>query len=142
DQLKELHVDVRLNTRATVDSVRALAPDAVIVATGAIRRAPPIAGGDKAHVHDGLSLRALLLGEDTPGAETRAPLTQRLAMGAARSLGVTNTPDLVRKASKLWMPIGDRAVIIGGDLVGLELAEFLHERGREVAVVDEPVQFG
>lgn len=142
-QLAELGVEVRLNTRATLAKLRALDPDAVIVATGAIRQAPQIEGGDLPHVHDGASLRALLLGEEDgrEGAKA-APLSQRLAMGAARSLGLTNSPDLVRKASKLWMPIGDRVVIIGGDLVGLELAEFLHDRGRQVTVVDEPKQFG
>jgi 2,4-dienoyl-CoA reductase-like NADH-dependent reductase (Old Yellow Enzyme family)/thioredoxin reductase len=140
-QLEDLDVDVRLNTPASLDTVRALAPDAVVVATGAIRRAPEIPGSHLSHVHDGASLRALLLGE-TETNETKAPLVQRLAMGAARTFGVTDNPDLVRKASKLWMPVGDRVVIIGGDLVGLELAEFLHERGRSVAVVDEAEQFG
>jgi 2,4-dienoyl-CoA reductase-like NADH-dependent reductase (Old Yellow Enzyme family)/thioredoxin reductase len=142
DRLTELDVDVRLNTRANVETIRALTPDAVVVATGAIRRAPDIEGKNLSHVHDGASLRALLLGEDNSGDGPRAPLAQRLAMGAARTLGVTSSPDLVRKASKLWMPVGDRVVIIGGDLVGLELAEFLHERGRQVTVIDEPEQFG
>ena len=141
-QLAELGVEVRLNTRASVETIRALEPEAVVVAAGAIRRAPPIAGRDQPHVHDGASLRALLLGEDDAGQTAKAPLSQRLAVGAARTLGLTDSPDLVRKASKLWMPIGDRVVIIGGDLVGLELAEFLHERGRKVVVVDEPKQFG
>jgi 2,4-dienoyl-CoA reductase-like NADH-dependent reductase (Old Yellow Enzyme family)/thioredoxin reductase len=141
-QLARLQVQVRLNTRASVQSIRELAPDAVVVATGAIRRAPEIAGKDLPHVHDGQSLRALLLGEDDDGGKSKASLTQRLAVGAARTLGVTNSPDLVRKASKLWMPVGDRVVIIGGELVGLELAEFLHERGRHVTVVDELEQLG
>ena len=141
-ELDDLDVDVRMHCRATVESVQALNPDAVIVATGAIRRAPPIPGKEQSHVHDGVSLRALLLGESDEGTGSRASFTERVAMGAARKLGITNSPDLVRKASKLWMPVGDRVVIIGGDLVGLELAGFLHERGRIVAVVDEPEQFG
>jgi 2,4-dienoyl-CoA reductase-like NADH-dependent reductase (Old Yellow Enzyme family)/thioredoxin reductase len=141
-RLGELTIDVRLNTRATLETIRALEPEAVIVATGAIRRSPEIPGKDRSHVHDAASLRALLLGENEPGAASKAPLTQRLAMGAARTLGVTSSPDLVRKASRLWMPVGERVVIIGGDLVGLELAEFLHERGRRVTVVDEVAQFG
>jgi len=140
-RLGELPVEVRLNTRATRESVAALGPDAVVVATGAIRRAPAIEGGELPHVHDGASLRALLLGEEEGGA-SRASLAERLAMGAARTLGVTSSPGLVRKASRLWMPIGERVVIIGGELVGLELAEFLHERGRQLTVVGEEQLFG
>ena len=141
-RLDDLKVDVRLGTRGDLEAIRTLAPDAVIVATGAIRRAPPIPGKDQRHVHDGASLRALLLGEAGDEPTARAPLTQRLMMGAARAVGVTSNTDLVRKASKLWMPVGDRVVIIGGELVGLELAEFLHERGRKVTVVDDVAKFG
>ncbi len=141
-RLTDLRVDIRLNHKATLESISALRPDAVVVATGAIRRAPEIEGKHLPHVHDGLSLRALLLGEETEGATSKASLVERLAVGAARTLGVTNNPELVRKASKLWMPIGDRVVIIGGELVGLELAEFLHERGRHVTVVGDEDKFG
>ena len=34
------------------------------------------------------------------------------------------------------MPLGKQIVIIGGELVGLELAEFLVERGRELTVLE------
>lgn len=141
-QLGELDVDVRLDTRASVEIIRELAPDAVIVATGAIRRAPDIPGKDLPHVHDGASLRALLLGEAEEGVKSKASLAQRVAIGTARAVGMTRNADMVRKASKLWMPVGERVVIIGGELVGLELAEFLHERGRHVIVVDSEPQLG
>lgn len=67
---------------------------------------------------------------------------QRTAIGAARALGIMDNPDMVRRASKLWMPIGNRVVIIGGELVGMELAEFLHERGRRISIIDDVAQFG
>jgi NADPH-dependent 2,4-dienoyl-CoA reductase/sulfur reductase-like enzyme len=35
------------------------------------------------------------------------------------------------------MPVGKRVAIVGGGLVGAELAEFLCERGREVVVLEE-----
>ena len=38
--------------------------------------------------------------------------------------------------SKIWMPLSKNITIIGGDLVGLELAEFLIERGRKVTVLE------
>ncbi|MFM8768503.1 MAG: FAD-dependent oxidoreductase [Rubrivivax sp.] len=51
-------------------------------------------------------------------------------------LGVTDSQQALKGLSKLWMPLGRRVVIIGGGLVGLELAEFLLERGREVTVLE------
>lgn len=141
-ELRNLRIDVRLNTRADVGMIRALAPDAVVVATGALRRAPQIAGKDLPHVHDGQSLRAMLLGDAAQGTPGKGGLAQRLAIGTARTLGLTDSPEAVRKASRLWMPIGQRVVVIGGELVGIELAEFLHERGRAVTVVDDLEQLG
>jgi len=49
-QLQQLGVDVRLGTDATADSVLALRPDVVVVATGSRPRRPEIAGIDQAHV--------------------------------------------------------------------------------------------
>jgi 2,4-dienoyl-CoA reductase (NADPH2) len=40
------------------------------------------------------------------------------------------------------MPLGKRIVIIGGELVGLELAEFLAHRGRQITVIDDGARFG
>ena len=40
------------------------------------------------------------------------------------------------------MPVGKRVSIVGGGLVGLELAEFLAERGRDVTVVEAGEKFG
>lgn len=141
-RLAELPIAVHLNHAATPDSLAALKPDAVIVATGAIRKAPDIDGRHLPHVHDAASLRALLLGEDAANTNAKIPLSQRLAVAAARTVGITSSPERIRQASKLWMPIGERVVIIGGELVGLELAEFLHERGRQVTVVGTEEKFG
>ena len=69
-------------------------------------------------------------------------LFTRLAIKVGAATGATANLDLVRKATHAWMPIGDRVVIIGGELVGLELAEFLSERGRDVTVIGEADKFG
>jgi pyruvate/2-oxoglutarate dehydrogenase complex dihydrolipoamide dehydrogenase (E3) component len=39
------------------------------------------------------------------------------------------------------MPLGSKVAVVGGGLVGIELAEFLSERGREVAVYEEGATF-
>lgn len=43
----------------------------------------------------------------------------------------------VRSLSLRWMPVGRRIVVVGGGLVGVELAEFLAERRRAVTVLEE-----
>jgi 2,4-dienoyl-CoA reductase-like NADH-dependent reductase (Old Yellow Enzyme family)/NADPH-dependent 2,4-dienoyl-CoA reductase/sulfur reductase-like enzyme len=135
-------VDVRLNTRATPELVASLKPDAVLVATGALRSMPPIPGNDLPHVLSGDDLRRLVLGQSSPALANKVSLTTRLATKVGGALGLTSSPEFLRKATHQWMPLGKRIVIIGGELVGLELAEFLMERGRTVTVVDEAKRFG
>jgi 2,4-dienoyl-CoA reductase-like NADH-dependent reductase (Old Yellow Enzyme family)/NADPH-dependent 2,4-dienoyl-CoA reductase/sulfur reductase-like enzyme len=135
-------VEVRLNTQATPELVKSLNPDAVLVATGARRGMPPIPGGDLPHVFSGDDLRRLVLGQSSAELSRKVSGVVRLATKVGAALGVTSDLDRLRKASNLWMPLGKRIVIIGGELVGLELAEFLNERDRAVTVVDETARFG
>ena len=126
-------VSVRLETEATVAVVNALSPDAVVVANGAKRVLPDVPGAHLDHVLSGDDLRAMLTGE---GDAKRLPLHQRLAVAAGRRLGFTDDLNKVRELSKRWMPVGDNVVLLGGGLVGIELAEFLAQRGRTVTVVE------
>jgi len=135
-------VDVRLNTEATVELVQSLRPDAVIVATGAVRDMPPIPGSDLDHVLSGDDMRALMLGQDSEALKRKTSWTTRLATKLGAATGVTANLDVVRKATHAWMPLGQKVAIIGGELVGIELAEFLQERGREVTVIGEAEKFG
>ncbi|MCA9509648.1 MAG: FAD-dependent oxidoreductase [Myxococcales bacterium] len=141
-QMTELGVAVRLETEATPAAVRALAPDALLVAVGPSRRAPEIPGIDADHVFDGDDLRALLTGEGGGDASRKLSLVGRLAVRAGRAVGVTSDPSKLREASRAYMPVGRRVAILGGGLVGCELAEFMHDRGREVIVLEEGRDFG
>lgn len=139
--LAQLRVDVRLQTTADVDTVRALSPDVVIVATGAKRVRPDVPGADLEHVLTGDDLRALLTGDD-PEAAKKLSFAARLAVKAGQTVGVTDDLDRVRTLSKRWMPLDDDVVVVGGGLVGVELAEFLAERGRRVTVLEESKNLG
>lgn len=132
-ELERAGVRVRLGERATVDDVVAAAPDLVVVATGAVRERPDIPGADLPHVISGDDLRALLAGHDTSG----RPVTQRLALSVARRLSITDDPDRMRRLSHWYLPLGERVVVLGGGLVGLELAEFAADRGRRVTLLEE-----
>src|SRR5699024_3001515 len=138
-RIDQLGIDVRLNTEATVESVRALGADRVTVATGAERPAPSIPGGDLPHVHTGDSLRATMLGTATA---EEAGTFLRLAGKLGRLSGITRRPSWIRRLTRIALPMGRDVVVIGGSLVGLELAGFLAERGRRVTLLHEEQQLG
>ena len=135
-------VEVRTNTRATREAIAALRPDAVVVATGAVRAMPALPGADLPHVFSGDDMRALMLGERSVDLRRKVGPLARAATRFGALTGLTANLDFVRAASRAWMPLSRRVVIVGGELVGLELAEFLAERHREVSVVDEAPRLG
>lgn len=94
NQLKELNVEVRLNTKATKSNIKELQPDIVYIAQGST----PIE----------LNL---------PGRESEK---------------VVNATDVLAGNKK----VGPKCVIIGGGLVGCELALHLKSNGHEVTIVE------
>ncbi|GAB3629289.1 NADH:flavin oxidoreductase [Pandoraea terrae] len=141
-QVESARIDVRLHTKATPELLHTLAPDAVVVATGAKRSLPPIPGHDLPHVMSGDDLRSLMLGENSQQLAHKVGWVTRTASKLGAATGLTANLDFVRQATRRWMPLGKHVVIIGGELVGLELAEFLSERERVVTIVDEDPRFG
>ncbi|WP_166133350.1 oxidoreductase [Nocardioides ochotonae] len=138
-EIQRLGIAVRLNTPATVETIRALNPDHVVVATGAVRPKPDFPGGDLPIVQTGDTLRALMLGTAT--ADEAGPVLRTLGK-LGRLSGLTKRPGVVRQLTKGFLPMGKDVVVIGGSLVGLELAEFLAERGRRVTLLHEQQQLG
>ncbi|EID09128.1 electron acceptor reductase/NADH oxidase, FAD binding, iron-sulfur cluster binding site [Mycobacterium xenopi RIVM700367] len=126
-------VEVHLGQAVSADDVVALDPDVVVVATGAHIAIPAIAGAELPHVRTGPALRELLGGH----ADSAAPAWQRFSaqlLSGWRQRLVK--PAAVRLATRAWMPLGRRVAIIGGDLVAVELAEFLANRGRFVSILE------
>ena len=135
NSLKELGVKTVLNKLATPDSIKDFNPDHVFVASGAKRIAPKFIGKDLNNVFDGEQLRGLLFGSDK-NAIKKLSYYQQIILWIGRISQLLRSIDALRFLSKIWMPISKKIVIIGGDLVGLELAEFLVERGRSVVVLE------
>ncbi|WP_380875924.1 hypothetical protein ACFB49_06580 [Sphingomonas sp. DBB INV C78] len=141
-EVEAADIDARLNTEATVETVRALGIDEIVVASGARRDLCRLPGDDLPHVLNGDDLRRLMLGEAPAPGRKKLGWSARAAAKLASATGATALPSVVRAATKTWMPLGDEIVIVGGDLVGLELAEFLAHRGRRVTIIDEAAKFG
>jgi 2,4-dienoyl-CoA reductase (NADPH2) len=139
--VKALPIDLQMNKTATRENILAENADHVILATGAIRRAPEIPGKEQRHVLDGDELRGVLFGDNPQAAAKLNPL-YRLMLTVARMTQMLRSIKLLRFGSKFWMPIANDVVIIGGGLVGLELAEYLVDRGRKVSILEPGPSLG
>jgi 2,4-dienoyl-CoA reductase (NADPH2) len=119
NKMAELGVDVRLNQEADAATMDSIKPDAVIIATG-----------------------GLFTKLDIPGIDNRIIINAAELHRKLKHYLRFFSPGMLRWLTKIWMPIGKRVIIIGGDLQGLELAEFLVKRGRRVAIVESSDSLG
>jgi 2,4-dienoyl-CoA reductase-like NADH-dependent reductase (Old Yellow Enzyme family)/NADH dehydrogenase FAD-containing subunit len=112
-RIKKLDIQTVLGQKVTPELVEQLKPDVLILATGSVRHSPPVPGIDGKNVINGDGLRRMLHGQN---------------------------PQLVRWLSRFWMPLGKRVAVMGGGMVGCELAVFLAERGRIVTILESSDQ--
>lgn len=137
-QIKKLGVDIQLEREVTPALVTELKPDAVIVAVGPDYPDLDIPGVERDIVIGSRQFRQMLSGHLNGDARNKLTTRQRMMLGLGKPLvgGSSMTPEMIRRMTKIWMPLGKKVVILGGDLVGCELAEFLAERGRSVTVLE------
>jgi 2,4-dienoyl-CoA reductase-like NADH-dependent reductase (Old Yellow Enzyme family)/NADPH-dependent 2,4-dienoyl-CoA reductase/sulfur reductase-like enzyme len=141
-ELAELKVPVHLETRVTPELVAKVKPDTVIVATGAKRSLIDLPGATLPHVFSGDEMREMVTGEMSPTLRRKLPAATRFMIGAGRGLGLLNKASVIRRMSEVYLPLGRHVLIYGGGLVGVELAEFLAERHRQVTLIEPGVSFG
>jgi 2,4-dienoyl-CoA reductase (NADPH2) len=118
-QLEKLGVAIKLGKEINLSEIEKEKPDVVIIATGGKPTVPEIVGADKPIVLSAPKLHNML-----------------------KFYMKFFSPGMIRFLSKLWLPIGKRAVIIGGGIQGCEIAEFLVRRGRKVTIVDAADNLG
>ena len=114
-QVTKAGVHLQLGHEATAESIRKLNPDAVILATGGVLTSPAIA-------------RA-------PGAKAKVVTTPELHKQVKPFLK-TMGPKVLGWATRLYLPMGKKVVVVGAGLHGMEVAEFLLKRGRTVTIVE------
>jgi 2,4-dienoyl-CoA reductase (NADPH2) len=110
-QIKKLGVQVHTGTEVTRELVDRVKPDALVVAAGATHDVPEI-----------------------PGVDGRNVLTSKALHGRLKGYLRFFPPKVLRALTRIWMPIGRRVVIMGGNIQGCQTAEFLVKRGRKVAI--------
>jgi 2,4-dienoyl-CoA reductase (NADPH2) len=118
-QITKLGVKVRLGKEVNLSLIEEIRPDVVILATGRTPVIPEISGINRRKVVSAAELH-------------------RKVKAYLRFFG----PKTLRWLTKFWMPLGKKVVIIGSDMPGCELAEFLIKRGRKVAIVETAEQLG
>jgi 2,4-dienoyl-CoA reductase (NADPH2) len=111
NQLDKLGVPIVTGKEVTLPTIEEAKPDIVILAVGGIPSWP-----------------------DIPGIQNRKVLNNAKLHRSLKRLMRFLKPETVIRLTKFWMPIGKRVVIIGGDIQGCELAEFLVKRGRKVTI--------
>jgi 2,4-dienoyl-CoA reductase (NADPH2) len=118
-QFKKLGVNVRLNTKVTEKTIDEDKPDAVIIASGGSITTP-----------------------DIPGITSRKVVSNKTLHKSAKFFLRFFSPGFLRWMTNFYLPFGKRVVVIGGLIHGLEMAEFLVKRGKQVAVVETSGQLG
>lgn len=112
-------VTVEVGREVDLALIEAVKPDVAIVAAGGIPTTPDIPGIDSRSVVSTADLR-------------------RRSRFLLRFLG----PGILGWLTKLWLPMGKRVVVIGGQIHGCEIAEFLVKRGRQVTIIESAEQLG
>jgi 2,4-dienoyl-CoA reductase (NADPH2) len=112
-QLNKLGVKVHLLKNVTDSLIEKERPDVLLVSAGATHNIPDIPGINKLKVFTSKKLHNQV----------------KFALKFAG-------PVLLRRLSKISLPLSKNVVVIGGRLQGLQTAEFLVKRGRNVTVVD------
>ncbi len=136
-EVESLPIDVQTGVEATVAGVRAMKPDEVLVATGARVQIPPIPGVERADVLTGSLLRQIFAGRLEAENNHRLRNWQRILVEfLVPRCQPWMSPRAMRWLSRVWMPLGREVVIIGADLVAVEVAEFLAGRGRRVHLLE------
>lgn len=113
-QLNKEGVTIKTRKEVTPELVEEIKPDVVILGLGGTVQIPEIPGMNRRNVMILTRLDKLL-----------------------EVLG----PKLSGWGSKIWMPVGKRVIVMGGEHHGCEIAEFLVKRGRKVTIVHTGEEF-
>jgi 2,4-dienoyl-CoA reductase-like NADH-dependent reductase (Old Yellow Enzyme family)/thioredoxin reductase len=118
-QVRQYGVDVHVGKEIDAAAIEAAKPDVVIIAAGGKPTLP-----------------------DVPGVYGKNVVRSSDLYGTLQFYLRLLGPKTLRDLTSVWMPVGKKAVIIGGAIQGCQLGEFLTKRGRKVTIVDTDEELG
>jgi len=118
-QVEKLKIKVKLGHAVTADTVRKEKPDAVVLAVGGIYELPRIPGIGQNHVSSVNSL-----------------------FGMVRPFLKLFGPKKLSSMTHIFLPIGKKVIVIGGQIEGCQGAVFLGKRGRTVTILESTDKIG
>lgn len=133
-ELRQLPVDIRLDTEVTPELVERLQPDYVILAIGGAIARPAIPGVDGHNVFGVSDVLGLIRGDRINGGallRILMPLAGRLV-----------TPSIIRRLLRTNFLIGREVVVIGGQFAGCSLALLLAHMDKRVTLIEESERYG
>lgn len=131
-QVKQAGVRVKLGVQFAAADLASIRPDVVLVAAGPAPMGLDIPGSDQ----DILFSTAARKPDATGTPISRARWRRFLWDKGLAYLKMPILGSLVKTLAGLWLPLGPRVIIVGGDLAGLELAQYLVKRCREITIVE------
>ena len=129
------NIDIRLETEATIDLIRSLEPDEVVVAPGGKVIGIDVPGISGKNVISSQDIKDMVAGHVPDG----KGLKWWSAVQAIKAQG--GSVSFMRMGLKMHTLIGRRLLIVGGGFAGLECASAMAEN-REVTVIDEAKKLG
>jgi len=118
-QLEKLGVKVRTGKDIDTGMIDQLKPDVLVLAVGGVHDTLNIPGVDRSNV--------------TVSADLHKKLRSYMRFFGSKML---------ERLTRVWMPVGKKVIVIGGTIMGCELAEFLVKRGRKVTIVHVDKELG
>jgi 2,4-dienoyl-CoA reductase (NADPH2) len=118
-QVTKLGVKISLGTEVDRSLIKKIKPDVLIIAGGGVHNVPEV-----------------------PGINGRNVVTSRALHRRLKTYLKFFGPRVLRWLTNFWMPIGKRVVIMGGNIQGCQVAQFLVKRGRKVTIVETTKEIG
>jgi NADPH-dependent 2,4-dienoyl-CoA reductase/sulfur reductase-like enzyme len=133
-RIKQLPVEVKLQTEVTLALVEEIEPDAVILANGGTFQSLNIPGIEGDNVFSAKDLLNLMNG---------IPLKKNLLLRAIAPFAkhLVNASNISRMLESNF-PIKKKVAVIGGQFPGCSLALFLAQKGKQVTLLEESDNYG